>query len=167
MFAYLCIHIDESSPLPYCFHESQEGLGTYSKLIANWDIRIYFLRMMSLPEAQHISSRTNFYFFLFNFQLCFYQTISEWMYKHSVPSKHELKRLPSGMHSSDSLLKYTKSPWHFSSSFSHTWTNCLASCHGSKIKKFKLHWSRKESQELRTFCRWDLQFSKTSLPKMN
>lgn len=76
--------------------------------------------------------------FLFNFQLCFNPTISAWMCKHSVPNKYELKRLPSGMGSSDSLLKYTKLSLHFSLSFSHTWTNCLASYHRSKLKRFYL-----------------------------
>lgn len=78
------------------------------------------------------------------------------------------KRFPSGISSSDSLLKYTKSSLHFSLSFAPAWTNSLALCHSLKNQEIQTTISQgKKVQELRTFCRRHLQFSKTSLFKLN
>lgn len=135
MFAYICTHRWILSPT--AFMKASRGWELIqSSLQIEISEHIFSEWPTCLKPSVDPPGQTST--FLFNFQLCFYRTLSKWMCKRAVPNKFELKRLSSGMGSSDSLLKHTKSSFHFSLSFSHTWTNCLASCHWSKLKKFNL-----------------------------
>lgn len=99
---------------------------------------LYFLRIIALlPEGLQKSSRTDSIPLTLHFCLCIYWTISKRMYKHLLSNKCELNRLPTGISCSDSLPKYSKSSLHFSLSFTHTWTNSLALCHGLKSQEIQ------------------------------
>lgn len=157
-----------SLPLPYPLPWKTTENGNPSSLhieiskyiFSEW--WCYSLKLYIYPFGQTSN------FLLFHFNLCIYQRISKWMYKHSLSKKCELKRLPSGTVLSDFLLQHTKSSCYFSFSFSHARTSSLALCHGLKSQEIQTTISQaKKVQELKTFCRWHLQFSKTSLFKMN
>lgn len=130
---------------------------------------LYFLRIIVLlPEGLQKSSRTDSILLTFHFCLCIYWTISKRMYEHLLSNKCELNRLPTGISCSDSLLKYSKSSLYFSLSFTHTWMNSLALCHGLKSQEIQnTVRQRKNPQEVRILYKWHLQFSKIFLFKIN